>query len=313
MLRSVSKHSPMALLASLREPIFLFSILIFLVFFLKYFFYKKKPIFNLPPSPPKLPIIGNLHQFGTSSPHISLRNLARKYGPIFYLKLGHIPTVIISSARLAKEAFKTHDLAFANRPRIIAAEYLLYNCSDMGFSPYGAYWRYIRKICILELLSAKRVQSFSLVRREEVARLVHRLSEPYPSTVNMSKMLGLYGNDVLCRVAFGRDFSAGGDYDKHEFPKLLEEFQELLGGLSIGDFFPSMEFVLTLTGMKKRLVTAFNRFDKLFDPIIAEHLDPKRETEETKDIVDVLLDIQGNASGEMPLTMNNVKALILVS
>ncbi|XP_024025585.1 cytochrome P450 71A1 [Morus notabilis] len=287
---------------------------IFLLVLLMFFILKKKPTkleFNLPPSPPKLPIIGNLHQLG-NNPHISLHHLAQKYGPIFYLELGQIPTVIISSARLAKEALKTHDLAFASRPKLIAAKYLFYNCTDMAFSPYGAYWRYIRKICILELLSAKKVQSFSFVREEEVARLVRRLAEPYPRTVNMSKMLGLYANDVVCRVSFRMDFSEGGDFDQKGFQKLLEEYQELLGGLSVGDFFPSMEFVLSLTGMKSRLVHTFKRFDEIFDQIVAVHLNPKREKEETKkDLVDVLLDIQRNGSGEMPLTLDNVKALIL--
>ena len=296
-------------------PLFLTIVLLVLLKYYFFIFAKKptKPGFNLPPSPPKLPIIGNLHQLG-NNPHISLRNLAKNYGPIFYLDLGQIPTVIISSARLAKEALKTHDLHFGNRPRLTAAKYLFYNCTDMGFSPYGAYWRYIRKICVLELLSAKRVQSFAFVREEEVSRLVRRLAEPYPGTVNLSKMLGLYANDVVCRVSFGRDFSGGGDFDQKGFQKLLEEYQELLGGLSVGDFFPSVEsFVLSLTGMKSRLVHTFNRFDELFDQIVAEHLNSDREKDETKeDLVDVLLDIQRNGSGEMPLTLDNVKALILV-
>ncbi|KAL5544047.1 hypothetical protein UlMin_007831 [Ulmus minor] len=301
----------MALLQWLQEPLFLFS-LIFLPILLKFVLREKprKTGFNLPPSPSKIPIIGNLHQLG-SNPHISLHKLAQKYGPIFFLKLGEIPTVIISSARLAKEALKTHDLALSSRPQIISAKYLFYNCTDIAFSPYGAYWRYIRKICILELLSAKRVQSYSFVREEEVARLVHRLMESYPGTTNLSKMLGLYANDVLCRVAFGRDFSGGGDYDKQGFQKMLEEYQELLGGLSLGDFFPSMDFIHSLTGMKSRLVHAFERFDKLFDEIIAEHLNPNREKDEHKDLVDVLLDIQRNESGEIPLTADNVKAIIL--
>lgn len=97
------------------------------------------------------------------------------------------------------------------------------------------------------------------------------------------------------------------------FQKMLEEYQELLGGLSVGDFFPSMEFVHTLTAMKSRLVNTFNRFDQLFDQIVAEHLDPNREKDdEHNDLVDVLFDIQKNESGEMPLTMDNVKAIILV-
>ncbi|KAA8540748.1 hypothetical protein F0562_024333 [Nyssa sinensis] len=123
-------------------------------------------------------------------------------------------------------------------------------------------------------------------------------------------MLGLYANDVLCRVAFGRDFSAGGDYDRHGFQKMLEEYQVLLGGFSIGDFFPSMEFVHTLTGMKARLQNTFRRFDQLFDELIKEHQNPNREKEEHKDLVDVLVEIQ-NRADDLPLTMDNVKAIIL--
>ncbi|KAK9995614.1 hypothetical protein SO802_020300 [Lithocarpus litseifolius] len=124
-------------------------------------------------------------------------------------------------------------------------------------------------------------------------------------------MLGLYANDVLCRVAFGRDFSAGGEYDRHGFQKMLEEYQVLLGGFSIGDFFPSMEFIHSLTGMKSRLQSTFQRFDKLFDQLLTEHANPKREKEENKDLVDVLLDIQKDGSDEMPLTTDNIKAIIL--
>jgi hypothetical protein len=310
-------RTPMAFLQWLKEsfqPISLFAS-IFLVVLLRFFLKKSrkgKPI-NLLPSPPKLPIIGNLHQLG-NRPHLSLHRLAEKFGPIMFLQLGEIPTVVISSARLAREALKTHDLALSSRPRIFSAQHLFYDCTDVAFSPYGAYWRHIRKICILELLSAKRVQSFSSVREEEVARLIRRVAESYPGTTNLSKMLGLYANDVLCRVAFGRDFSGGGEYDRHGFQKMLEEYQILLGGFSVGDFFPSMEFIHTLTGMKSRLQNTFRRFDQLFDQLLAEHEKGKRETEEQKDLVDVLLDIQKNGSDDqMCLTMDNIKAVILVS
>ncbi|PON72310.1 Cytochrome P450, E-class, group I [Parasponia andersonii] len=287
------------------------------VILLTYFAFKNKLTkkrFNLPPGPPKLPIIGNLHQFGTNRevPPTSLRNLARKYGPIMHLKLGEISTVIISSARLAKEALKVHDLALANRPRIVGAEYLYFDHTGMAFAPYNSYWRYIRKVCILEVLSAKRVQSYTLIRREEVLNLVRRVSEHYPRPVNMSKMVGLYSNSNLCRAAFGREFTEGGDYDNYGFHHMLEEYQELLGGFSIGDFFPSLESVLNLTGTKSRLVHAVSRFNQLFDRIIAEHRDPERVKDETTtDIVDVLLDVQKNASGDMSLSMENVKGLIL--
>lgn len=264
---------------------------------------------KLPPGPPKLPIIGNLHLLG-NMPQESLHNLAKKYGPIMFLQLGQVPTVVISSARLAKEAMKTFDLALASRPQIFSAKHLFYNCTDIVFSPYGAYWRNIRKICILELLSAKRVQSFNFVREEEVALLVRRVTESCPGTTNLTNMLNLYANNLLCRVAFGKDFSQGGENVRHNFQKLLEEYQILLGGFTVGDFFPSMEFMHKFTGMESRLIDTFRRFDSFFDEILEEHRQPENKKDH-KDLVDVLLEIQQKRDLETPLTTDNIKAIIL--
>ncbi|OVA17634.1 Cytochrome P450 [Macleaya cordata] len=292
---------------------FLAIVFLILLLVLNYLLKQKNPkkqSYNLPPSPPKLPIIGNLHQLG-NLPHLSLRRLSDKFGPIIHLQLGEIPTVVVSSARLAKEVLKTHDLAISSRPRIYGAKYLFYNCTDIAFSPYGAYWRHIRKICILELLSAKRVQSYSYVREEEVERLIRRIADQSykKNNVDLSKMLGLYANDVVCRSSFGRDFSEGGEYDKHGFQKMLEEYQALLGGFSLGDYFPSMEWIHSITGIKSRLVNTTGRFDRFFDEIIEEHRNSKKAGKgDHKDIVDVLLNIKKDDEN---LTMDNIKAVIL--
>ncbi|XP_038708922.1 cytochrome P450 71AP13-like [Tripterygium wilfordii] len=292
------------------KPSLLFSS-IFLLVFLKFFFRSRKQNLKLPPSPPKLPIIGNLHQLG-DMPHLCLQGLAKKYGSIIYLQLGEIPTVIVSSARLAEEVMKTHDHALSSRPQLFSAKHLFYGCQDIAFAPYGAYWRKIRKISMVELLSVKQVQSYSFVREEEVTRLVNRIAESCPCTISLTKVLHLYANAVVCRVSLGRDFSEGGDYDRHGFEKMLDDYQELLGGFSLGDFFPSMEFMHSLTGMKSKLMETFHRFDRFFDQVIDEHLNQSaREQKEHKDIVDVLLDIKNKGSAEINLTMDNVKAVIL--
>ncbi|XP_028765178.1 cytochrome P450 71A1-like [Neltuma alba] len=292
---------------SLLLPLILLLVLIKLLLFQ---YKSRKHRSHLPPGPPAIPIIGNLHQLGTM-PHLSLQRLAAKYGPMIYLQLGEIPTIVVSSARLAKEVMKTHDLALASRPQLFAAKHLFYNCTNVVFSPYGPYWRNIRKICILELLSAKRVETYRSVREEEVARLVSRIVESSPGTVDLTKFLGLYANDVLCRTVFGRDFSEGGDYHRRGFQKMLEEYQVLLGGFSIGEFFPSLEFVHNLTGVKSRLEDTFRRFDQLFDQILKEHASTKEIEEHNKDLVDVLLEVQRNDSDEVPLTTDNIKAIIL--
>ncbi|RLM99771.1 hypothetical protein C2845_PM06G16840 [Panicum miliaceum] len=110
----------------------------------------------LPPSPPPLPIIGNLHQLGRSHYHRRPRELARRHGPLFLLRLGSVPTLVVSSASVAEEVLKTQDHVFCSRPLQRTARGLLYDCRDVAFSPYGERWRQLRRIAALHLLSAKR-------------------------------------------------------------------------------------------------------------------------------------------------------------
>ncbi|XP_065025104.1 cytochrome P450 71A9-like [Musa acuminata AAA Group] len=114
---------------------------------------------RLPPGPWRLPVVGNLHQVG-ANPHLALRALAERHGPLMFLQLGSIPTVVISSAHVAGEALRAHDLAFAGRPTLYAAERLSYGLRDVAFAPHGEYWRQARKMFMVEMLSAKRVRSF---------------------------------------------------------------------------------------------------------------------------------------------------------
>ncbi|GAB4858013.1 hypothetical protein Ancab_040536 [Ancistrocladus abbreviatus] len=288
----------------------LFCALLLLLLVLKFVVPSRNTKSNLPPSPTMLPIIGNLHQM-SKMPHLTFSRMAKKLGPIFFLQLGNIPTVVISSASLAKEVLKTQDHAFASRPKLLMAKRIIYDCLDIGFCPSSPNWRNLRRICIVELLSPRMVQAYEYVRKEEVSRLVQRVAASSPGTVNLSKMLSQYAKDVLCRVVLGRNYTAKGDFDRHRFPEMLEEMKELLGLLSIGEFFPSMEFLDILTGQRSRADKLFQNFDTFLNEVIDEHLDPERVKPKEKDLLDVLLSIQKDGTSDIPLTMNNIKAVLM--
>ncbi|KAM3357044.1 hypothetical protein P3S68_023758 [Capsicum galapagoense] len=127
---------------------------------------------TLPTGPIGLPLIGNLHQYDTLTPHLYFWKLSKKYGKIFSLKLGSATMVVVSSAKLAKEALKTQDLVFRSRPSILGQQKLSYNGRDMVFAPYNDYWREMRKICVLHLFSLKKLQLYNPIREDEVARMI---------------------------------------------------------------------------------------------------------------------------------------------
>ena len=73
---------------------------------------------SLPPGPRGLPIIGNLHQI-SKVPHESLDKLAEVYGPIFWLRLGSIGAVVISSPEWAREALSVRGKIYNSRPNFL--------------------------------------------------------------------------------------------------------------------------------------------------------------------------------------------------
>ncbi|GAY68968.1 hypothetical protein CUMW_268330 [Citrus unshiu] len=87
---------------------------------------------KLPTSPPKLSILGNLHQLLGTLPHRSLKALSERYGPLMFVYFGNSPTLVVSSAELASEMIKTHDIVISNRPKTTPANILLYECRDVG-------------------------------------------------------------------------------------------------------------------------------------------------------------------------------------
>ncbi|KAK1294873.1 3-hydroxyindolin-2-one monooxygenase [Acorus calamus] len=142
--------------------------------------------------------------------------------------------------------------------------------------------------------------------------LIQRIASSYPNPVNLTKMLGLYANDVLCIAAFGKVFSEGEEYDRRELQKMFEDIQVLLGGFNLGDFYPSREWISHMTGMKRRLDYTFQRFDHLINEVIKQHVEHPKQSPNEQDFVDVLLDLQKSEGLERPLTLDNIKAIILV-
>ena len=91
---------------------------------------------RLPPSPPGLLLLGNLHQL-SSLPHRSLLDLSHKHGPVMLIRMGQVPALIVSSADAAQELFKTHDLAISTRPASKAAMKITYGARNISFAPDG--------------------------------------------------------------------------------------------------------------------------------------------------------------------------------
>ncbi|XP_073146334.1 strychnine-11-hydroxylase-like [Henckelia pumila] len=273
----------------------------------------KKKKRKLPLGPKKLPLIGNLHQLG-GLPHRSLHELSKTYGDLMLLQLGSVPTLVVSSADMAREIIKSHDLAFSGRPSLYIAKKLGYNSSNISLAPYGEYWREVRKIAVLELLTAKRVQSFGNIRDEEVALMIHRVSEHgLMNPVDLSSLTFSLSNNVVCRAAFGTtspDDHGNSDGRMTKFQQILLEVQHLAAEFNVADFFPWLAWINKLNGVDQKIDKNFRDIDNFFNKVIEEHRDPERPKPDQEDIIDVLVRIQKDPNQEIHLKDEHVKGVL---
>ncbi|MBA0773112.1 hypothetical protein Gotri_008412, partial [Gossypium trilobum] len=271
----------------------------------------------LPPSPPKLPIIGNLHNIGRY-PHRSLKSLAQRFGPLMSLRFGNVPILVVSSADAASEIKKTHDLTFVNRPKCSLFQKLLYDYKDVASAPYGEYRRQMKSICVLNLLSNRRDQSYRGVREEETALAVEKIekSSSLCSPVNLSELFSATTTNVICRIALGRKYSE----DTNKFGKLLNEFTELLGTPDVGDYLPWLAWLSHVNGLHGKAEKVAKELDEFRDGVLEEHMNRHDrhlndhagiQGEYQKDFVDILLEIQRENTVGFPLEKISIKALIL--
>ena len=188
----------------------------------------------------------------------------------------------------------------------------------MAFSPYGDYWREIRKICVLELFSVKRVQSYQFIREEEVALFVDSISHYASSAtpIDLSEKLFALTASITFRIGFGKSFRGSG-LDNERFQALVHEVESMIGSYNASEFLPFVGWIIdTISGRFKRLERVFHELDTLFQQVIDLHLDPERTKPEHEDIIDVLLRIereQAKSSDAARFTKHNIKAVLLVS
>ncbi|KAF8032218.1 hypothetical protein BT93_D1211 [Corymbia citriodora subsp. variegata] len=242
---------------------------------------------KLPPGPKRLPVIGNLHHMIGDLAHQRLYQLAKMYGPVFYLQLGELPFVTITTPEAAKEVLMTQELAFSDHPAYPPSQLTSYENSSIFFTPYGEFWRQLRKICVLGLLGFESVRSFKSIRENEVSNLIGYIESLSGLPLNLSDRITACMNRVFSKASFGETCK-----QQDEFIALLHEGLRLAGRLDIAELFPSLKFLRYLSGAKFKLNKIKRKYDKILNTILADHkmrrenLGGQAGTLDKEDIVD---------------------------
>ncbi|CAN1761538.1 2-methylbutanal oxime monooxygenase [Linum perenne] len=222
--------------------------------------------------------------------------MSQQYGHVMSLQLGHAPTVVISSSDGARQLMKDNDLDTCSRPLGAGAKKLSYNYLDVAFSPYSDYWQEMRKLFIFELLSMKRVHTFSYARDQHVDKMVERVKEAAArgEAVNLSKLVFNVADGIIGTVAFGGLYAQVG-FSKHDKLIIIRTILNLINFGLVNHILFRFDWIM----------------DGFFEKIIALHLDPNRKKPEHDDVVDVLIGLMKDQSASFQITNDHLKAILM--
>ena len=260
---------------------------------------------HLPPSPPAIPFLGHLHL--VKSPfHAALTRIAARHGPVFSMRMGSRRAVVVSSPECAKECFTEHDVNFANRPMFPSMRLVSFDGAMLSVSSYGPYWRNLRRVAAVQLLSAHRVACMSPVIAAEVrdmVRRMNRLAATAPggaARVQLRRRLFELSLSVLMETIAQTKTSrteANADTDMspeaHEFKQIVDEIVPHLGTANLWDYLPVLQW-FDVFGVRNKIMAPVSRRDAFLRRLIdaeRRRLDDGGDSEK-KSMLAVLLSLQ---------------------
>ncbi|KAF5189714.1 Cytochrome p450 [Thalictrum thalictroides] len=249
-----------------------------------------------PPGPPGWPIIGNIFDLGVDA-HQSLATLSRKYGPVMWLQLGATNTLVVSSAEVAMEMFKKHDLAISDRAINEGFKTDGYDQASMVLAPYGTFWRMMRRIYTTELFTNNRIKATEEFRTKSMDKMLEWMwkDAQEKGSVEVARFIEIMNFNAIGNAIFSKDivdpiFNRG-----TEFFTSTTQALELIIQPNVADFFPWLRW-LDPQRVKKKMKPIMRRIISFSSSLVKERILDREngKRNEKKDFLDVMLDFQGN-------------------
>ncbi|CAD6211236.1 unnamed protein product [Miscanthus lutarioriparius] len=273
---------------------------------------------RLPPSPMALPLIGHLHLI-RPPPHRAFDRILARYGPLVYLRLGPSTHCVVAGTADAARDLLKHEASIPERPLTAVTRHLAYDDAGFAFAPYGPHWRFMKRLCMSELLGPRTVDQLRPVREAELAAVLAaaRDAADKGEAIDVSRHLISMSNNAIMRMVAsalpGHMTEAARDCAKH--------VAELVGAFNVEDYVGLCRG-WDLQGLTRRTREVRDKFDALLEIMITGKEENRRRQHglgqttttadnSSKDLLDILMDAAEDVNAEVKLTRENIKAFVL--
>ncbi|XP_041600093.1 cytochrome P450 2C44-like isoform X3 [Vulpes lagopus] len=241
----------------------------------------------LPPGPPPLPIIGNILQVNLWDLPTSLSRLAEQYGPVYSLRLGPHPVVVLHGYQALKEALCGQAVNFGGRGKFPIMDNALRGYGVV-FS-HGERWKQMRRFTLMTL------RNFGMGKRsiedriqEEAQHLMQALSHTQAQPVDPTFIFACAPCNMIFSILFNEHF----DYQDKELQQLIMLLNENISIASsfwtqLYNLWPS--FIHYLPGRHQKFFKNIQNIKNLILERVAQHQETLKP-EQPRDYTDCFLD-----------------------
>ncbi|KAJ7182865.1 cytochrome P450 [Mycena crocata] len=154
---------------------------------------------GLPPGPPTLPLLGNLHIFPTEFAHYKFTEWARKYGGFYSLKMGPATVIILTDPAAVKELMDKRSGTTVDRPPMHVAD-VVAGGFNMVLARYTETWRTLRRTAHAILTPQASARHLPVQLAESKQLLYDILHSPQSFYTHIRR----FSNSVILSVLYGK-------------------------------------------------------------------------------------------------------------
>ncbi|KAL5714210.1 hypothetical protein ACHQM5_016201 [Ranunculus cassubicifolius] len=268
---------------------------------------------KLPPGPKGWPVIGNMLEVRTA-PYSALANLSQIHGPVMWVKLGSIDTMVISSSEAAAEMFSNqHDLSFAGRTTKVALRVRDFHQASLIVSQYGPYWRLLRGIYNTKLMTDAQINHSKNVRAKCMDMVIRWITKEADEkgSVGIARFVSLLSMNMIGNVALSKESIVDPNTKEgSEFFTTFKQGIELIAATNFADLFPILQ-KLDPQSIESNGTETMGRILNYVLGFVNERVSDREKglLNSPKDILDLMLEHQGTDK-DTEIPMENFGILI---
>ncbi|KAH8885882.1 cytochrome p450 monooxygenase [Thozetella sp. PMI_491] len=215
---------------------------------------------DLPPGPPTLPLIGNLHLMPTKRPHVQFQKWAKQYGPVYSLMLGSKTMIVLSSDVAVKDLLDKRSGMYSDRPDMFIGQRIASGNLRLVVMRYGDNWRMIHRM-IHNILNIKAAVTYVPYQDLENKILLSGLLD---SPDDMLFHIRRFTYSLSTQMIFGYRCVSNRDPNLLQLFSCFEKWGELSGSSSaqLADLYPILQSLPSVISPNVRYAKKLHEVEK---------------------------------------------------